>query len=297
MKNKIKITTLIFVAMGISSAINLSEFLSLINSSLAFFKLDHEPSVWILSSRIPALMLYCFLVLFINSYKIDEILTKCKKEFRTLCYIGINTLIALSSYLVFIQIHEWIGVNINTQERKGLGFIWIVILLFSMLIATLLKFRTRQLDDDLREETILPEKSQSNSLPLDKHKMTSEMFTSCFLLSYRGGLIPVKTENFALFYLDSGEVKGLTFDGESYAMDKRITELERRLNPIDFYRVNRQQLVNRNAVIRVEPHLHGKINLRLSLDFDHPIVVSKLKSAEFKDWLVNNSVNDFSTSL
>lgn len=71
--------------------------------------------------------------------------------------------------------------------------------------------------------------------------------TSSILVSYKDKIIPVKTDHIALFYIANEETSLLTFDHKTYVLNKNLEELEK-LSGDDFFRVNRQYLVNRKAV-------------------------------------------------
>ena len=78
---------------------------------------------------------------------------------------------------------------------------------------------------------------------------SKKSFKTTFLVHFKNELIPVKTEEFAYFYMDSGMVKGRTFKNATYTLDKKLEDLESELNPDLFFRVNRQYVVNKEAIL------------------------------------------------
>ncbi|MBK8493217.1 MAG: LytTR family transcriptional regulator DNA-binding domain-containing protein [Saprospirales bacterium] len=51
------------------------------------------------------------------------------------------------------------------------------------------------------------------------------------------------------------------------------------------FRINRQILVNRSAVVSFEPFFNRKIILHLKVKLADKFIVSRLKVSQFKEWL------------
>lgn len=71
------------------------------------------------------------------------------------------------------------------------------------------------------------------------------------------------------------------------SVDLSLDKLESQLDPKKFYRVNRQYIVNINAVKSIEPHYNGKWVLRLKNNPKEEIIIPKEKAAKFKKWVVD----------
>jgi len=64
-----------------------------------------------------------------------------------------------------------------------------------------------------------------------------------------------------------------------------VTDLESQLNPQDFFRISRSDIVNINYIQRYENY--GKDTLAIYLlNIDEPLITSKTKSSKFRSWLV-----------
>ena len=57
------------------------------------------------------------------------------------------------------------------------------------------------------------------------------------------------------------------------------------LNPENFYRANRQFIININAINEIHPYFKGRIKLNLSPQQESELIISSEKSRSFKDWL------------
>ncbi|MBL0682328.1 LytR/AlgR family response regulator transcription factor [Aquimarina mytili] len=106
-----------------------------------------------------------------------------------------------------------------------------------------------------------------------------------YLVLHRDDLIPIKTENIAYFYIDTGVVKAITSENKVYNIDKKLEDIEDELNPEVFNRVNRQFIINRNAIENIKQYFNGKLIVNISPVSKERIVVSKAKATGFKKWV------------
>jgi len=105
-----------------------------------------------------------------------------------------------------------------------------------------------------------------------------------FLVSYKGGLVPIRVADIACFEKD--EIIFLhTFDGKKYVCDSgTMDEVEALLNPLLFYRANRQYLLNIHAIENLKPTYKG-IAVKLKLATIPEVEVSREKITAIKQWL------------
>lgn len=110
-------------------------------------------------------------------------------------------------------------------------------------------------------------------------------YKSNYLVSHRDELIPLKAEDIAYFFIDTGIVKVITVGNKTYIIDKKLEELEQELDPNTFDRANRQFLINRNSVLKVKRYFGGKLIVQVNPPTEDRIVVSKAKAPLFKEWM------------
>ncbi|HJS54432.1 MAG TPA: LytTR family DNA-binding domain-containing protein [Chitinophagaceae bacterium] len=107
-----------------------------------------------------------------------------------------------------------------------------------------------------------------------------------FIINIRNQWMPVNTKDIACF---SKEVLNYIylFNGEKYMIDYvTLEEVEELLNPKQFYRANRQFIINIDAIQTVKPVENSKLIVRLK-EPNHKLEIdmSRLKSPEFKKWM------------
>ncbi len=114
----------------------------------------------------------------------------------------------------------------------------------------------------------------------------SSRYKEKFIINVRNQWMPVNTKDIACF---SKEVLNYIylFNGERYMLDyTTLEEVEELLDPKQFYRANRQFIINIDAVQSVKPVENSKLIIRLK-EPNHKLEIdmSRLKSPEFKKWL------------
>ncbi|GLU55294.1 LytR/AlgR family response regulator transcription factor [Dyadobacter frigoris] len=107
---------------------------------------------------------------------------------------------------------------------------------------------------------------------------------SSILIQYRDTIKPLKIDNIALFRLENGNVHIMTFEREKYYPGKSLEELEEIVGD-DFFRVNRQTLVHRKAIVTASSIFSRKLSLNISVPIDESITISKEKAPAFLKWL------------
>lgn len=108
--------------------------------------------------------------------------------------------------------------------------------------------------------------------------------SSTILVHHKEKIIPLRTSEIALAFIRNELVYLRTFDGMNYMIGKSLDELDQLLG-VQFYRANRQFIVNRAAVKDVTTFLTRKYSVNLTIPFSDQIMVSKEKMTSFLKWL------------
>lgn len=110
-------------------------------------------------------------------------------------------------------------------------------------------------------------------------------YQQSFLTQYREKSVVKYVEDIALFYVEFDTVYLYTFKGEKFQLFKKLEYIESVCDPGQFFRINRQMLVNRKAIISFEPYFNRKIVIQLNIKHEDKAIVSRLKVTSFKEWL------------
>ncbi len=101
----------------------------------------------------------------------------------------------------------------------------------------------------------------------------------------KGKLVPVPERDFSFFYISNGLLHGCTRNGQVFPIDQTIEDLNDRLNSSQFFRANRQFIVNRSAIAEAEFYFNGRLSLKLTPPPKSTVLISKARVSIFKRWL------------
>lgn len=107
------------------------------------------------------------------------------------------------------------------------------------------------------------------------------------MIKYRDRLLPFTLDKIAFFCLENEITYMHAYSGKIYAMTESLEELEHKTG-LTFFRMNRQFLVNRNAIIDATDYFPRKLKVNLSFPFDKDIIVSREKRSKLLTWLTEN---------
>lgn len=158
-------------------------------------------------------------------------------------------------------------------------------------IAYILKPFTQKTVSGALQKYRLLKDNLSKSQPA--YQLISDLFRSrqdndrSVLVYIRDKILPVRINDVAVFFLENEVIHLFTFQQKSYYINKSVDDIQK-LAGSGFYRINRQCLVNRKAIVDAMNYSHRKLVVNLNVPFPHPLTVSKLKVPEFLQWLSGN---------
>lgn len=110
---------------------------------------------------------------------------------------------------------------------------------------------------------------------------------SSFLVFKNNKYQTVLTENIALFCIKNETPTIISFDKTEYQITQSLDEVHKLLSPIQFFRINRQYLVNFAAIREAEHYFSRKLIIRLTIPTEEKLLVGKEKATAFLSWLEN----------
>jgi len=111
-----------------------------------------------------------------------------------------------------------------------------------------------------------------------------DQVSSSILVYIKDKIKPVKLEDVAMFYIENGITYLTTFDKHNYTTNKTLEVLEQTIGT-NFFRVNRQFIINRKSIIEAAQHYGRRISLHLEVPYKEKIIVSKGNVSKFLNWL------------
>jgi two-component system response regulator LytT len=118
-------------------------------------------------------------------------------------------------------------------------------------------------------------------------KLTAPPGKKSFLVFKHNKYITVPTENIAFFYVKYESSIIQCFDRQEYTVNYSLEQIQNLVNTHQFFRLNRQCLINFQAVKEVEHYFARKLLVTPSIPVPDKLLVSKEKVTSFLHWLEN----------
>ncbi len=117
-------------------------------------------------------------------------------------------------------------------------------------------------------------------------RQISQGYKSRFLVKVGSNLLSVLTRDVELFFIDERSVFIRTFQGKTYDVDYSLDQLQQLVDPDQFFRINRNYLVNIDAVTKLVSYSSSRFKLELQPEFRaDDLIVAREKAGEFKKWM------------
>lgn len=119
---------------------------------------------------------------------------------------------------------------------------------------------------------------------LQSIKPETQSHKQSLLVHYRDKLIPVNISDIHFFF-SKNEIVHAHLQNIQYIIDGTLEKLEQQLNPLQFFRANRQFIINRKSIIEVHFYFNGRLLLNIHPEPPEKILISKARVPEFKEWM------------
>lgn len=106
-----------------------------------------------------------------------------------------------------------------------------------------------------------------------------------FLVRRGSEFVSIPTAEIAFFYATHKMVCLVRRDGARFILDYSLADIERQVDPAEWYRVNRKYLVHRGAIRRMSLLPKSRVQVELEPAAKEDLIVSSEGSAGFKKWM------------
>lgn len=131
---------------------------------------------------------------------------------------------------------------------------------------------------------------QQNPLPdldLLLKRVGNDEGKKSFLVYKHNKYTTVQTDQIAFIYIRNDSSSIMTFQEQEYAIVQSLDQVQSLLSPKQFYRLNRQYLVNFSAIKEVEHYFARKLFVKLTIPSPDKLLIGKEKTTAFLSWLEN----------
>lgn len=116
-------------------------------------------------------------------------------------------------------------------------------------------------------------------------KQKDVRYRSRFLFPYKDGYKTINVADIDMIYSEDKNTHLVLQNGSLQMASQTLEELEEQLDPEQFFRANRQYIININSIESIHNHFHGKLKVVIRNQSQHEILISKEKAPLFKQWL------------
>jgi two-component system LytT family response regulator len=98
-------------------------------------------------------------------------------------------------------------------------------------------------------------------------------------------IIPVKSENIAWLNTQNQILTAVLVNNQKIHLEETMDNIEKRLPKTEFFRVNRQYIISRKAILEAEFYFNNRLSLKLLPPAPETVIVSRERVALFRNWL------------
>lgn len=146
-------------------------------------------------------------------------------------------------------------------------------------------FDIKELQNAIHKIYLSPRNSVSIKEGLSNIAQEFNCFQERFLVSKGEELISLCSDEISCFQRDNDKIKIITVSGKQYEKHISLSELEKKLNPQKFFRINRKYIANINHIKKISLFLKSKLILNIEGCNDDYIIVSQEQSTLLKELL------------
>ena len=142
-----------------------------------------------------------------------------------------------------------------------------------------------KLETALKKYETLKKYFTLNYQKLQQWQSENNEYKKRFLVKRGADYISIKTEDIPYFYATHKLVCMVDNKNQKFILDQSLADIETRLDPSQFYRVNRKYLINITAIKLMKTYSKGKLKLEVTPPVSEDIIVAQENVAAFKEWV------------
>ncbi|RAW00497.1 LytR/AlgR family response regulator transcription factor [Pseudochryseolinea flava] len=116
-------------------------------------------------------------------------------------------------------------------------------------------------------------------------KLDTPAEKTTFLVFKNQKYTTVQTSNIAFFFIRNESTCIMTFDKQEFVINQSLDQVAGAVSSQQFFRVNRQYLVNFKAIKEIEHYFLRKLLVKLVIETPDKLLINKEKSHSFLSWM------------
>ncbi len=144
--------------------------------------------------------------------------------------------------------------------------------------------RLQNLSEQLYTLQNLPP-AQPGNKPLADPVAGTTVKTRTFIAASGNKNIPIPADDICYFYKDGNYTQLKTFESKTFLLNHTLDDLIQTLDEVNFFRINRQFILNRQACDYFTNEDNGKLELFVKPEHSSEIIISQKRASAFREWL------------
>ena len=104
------------------------------------------------------------------------------------------------------------------------------------------------------------------------------------LVKEGNGFVQIKISDLLYCYSEDSITFGITSQ-KRFIIEERMDELFDSLDQTKFFKINRGQIVAKDAIHKIDPYFNHRVKLSMTNPRDQEFIVSRPKTSDFKKWM------------
>jgi two-component system, LytTR family, response regulator len=117
------------------------------------------------------------------------------------------------------------------------------------------------------------------------NQLVQSVEKTSFLVFKHQKYTTVHVAQIAYFYIRNESTSMMCFDGQEFSLNQSLDQVAGSVSSKQFFRVNRQYLVNFSAIKEIEHYFLRKLYVKLLIDTPEKLLINKEKSSAFLSWM------------
>lgn len=113
----------------------------------------------------------------------------------------------------------------------------------------------------------------------------SRTYKSRFFIKIGNRFQSIQVSKICCFFVQERSTFIKTMEGKTYDLDFSLDQLQKMVDPDQFFRISRNYLVNINCINEIVGYSSTRLKLKLAAELGEDIIVSRDKVSGFKKWM------------
>jgi len=115
-------------------------------------------------------------------------------------------------------------------------------------------------------------------------KSDKKSYKQRFTIKKKGGIKLIETKDIAYFEANGDFCQGMDTNGQKHVINFTLSDIEKKIDPASFFRINRSQLINISFIEKIEPYFKNRLSIKMTVGKD-ALLTSGTKTRAFRKWI------------